>query len=166
MAGIAIGCVLGILMLLRIVQVERFDFVSIFLGALWVFHGALLLLSLRVADIELVGLQIPTELSYYDSYAWSYFAIILVFAIATFLGGTFSYRTRALSEKAVWANTLNSKHVLKLVIIGWLLLDISIFSYWLYSRVYGGLISFFSNAFSLRLVYCIQKIIRGHFWVN
>lgn len=148
LAGFSVTITVGVLTFLRMFHLKRLDFIIIFLSALLFFHGILLMFSIALpSNNNIDWLQ---KLISYDSYAWLYFSIVLIFAIGVSIGGILSYKSIAFYKKASFSDMLNSKHALKLLIVGWLLLSISVFSYWLYSRAYGGFISLYHNAFLIK----------------
>ena len=142
--GIGITILVSILAFRRILYVKRIDFLVLSLGSIALFHGVFLILSLKTKYFGLLSLKLP-DITLYGDYIWIYFIIVMLFSISAFLGGIFP-----VSQKRYLHKTLNFQVAFKLAIGGWLLLCISIASYWLYSQAYGGFISLWANALYLR----------------
>ena len=150
-SGLGIIILAGILVFLRVLQIKRLDFVAIFLGTVGVFHGGFPVLIYWVAEVRGLESESVTQLiSYADSYAWLYFALVFIFAIGTFLGGILRYKERIVAKSASWLKTLSLRDARRLVFIGWYLLALSVISYWLFSKAYGGFFSLFLNAMYIR----------------
>ena len=148
LSGFLIAAVLFILAFLRVIIVKRIDYVGIFLGSLGVFHGILLSYA-YLYDPYLFFLIIPEELKYYNSYAWFYCIMIILFGLGTFIGGTISYKNKVFLN-AAWHKKVYPKKLGRLVFIGYFLLLTSFVLYWLYAIPYGGFVSLFKSALLIR----------------
>lgn len=151
LAGFVVMIVGWGLTLVRIEQLRRLDFASVFLFTLGVFHGVLLIFVYWLATVGQLEAQSFVELaSYPDSYVWVYTGLVVVFATGTFLGASVGWGGRATTRKAAWFSTPTQEADRRLIFAGWVLLLISIVSYWLYARAYGGFVDFVINSRAIK----------------